>query len=161
VSVPRRATGCGGKQEGQGFYAGGTRRRRIEGRIMAWTQAEVRELREGRYMLVDDEPCRILSIQTSKPGKHGEAKARIDLVGLFDGSKRSVVFPVKHKVQVPIINKGTAQVLALTDTEVQLMDMQNYETFTLPLEPGQREQLSPGQEVPYMSAMGRRKIQQP
>ncbi|MCI4329078.1 MAG: translation initiation factor IF-5A, partial [Thermoplasmata archaeon] len=45
---------------------------------MAWTQAEVRELKEGRYMLIEEEPCRILSIQMSKPGKHGEAKARID-----------------------------------------------------------------------------------
>ncbi|MCI4340572.1 MAG: translation initiation factor IF-5A, partial [Thermoplasmata archaeon] len=68
---------------------------------MAWTQQEVRELKEGRYMLIEEEPCRILSIQMSKPGKHGEAKARIDAIGLFDGSKRSVVFPVKHKVQVP------------------------------------------------------------
>ena len=126
---------------------------------MAWTQAEVRELREGRYMLVDNEPCKIHSIQTSKPGKHGEAKARIDVMGIFDGSKRSVVFPVKHKVQVPIINKRSAQVLSLSDTEVQLMDMESYETFSLPLEPGQREELSPGSEVAYMSAMGKRKIQ--
>ena len=43
---------------------------------MAWTTLEVRELKEGRYMMIDEEPCRILSIQTSKPGKHGEAKAR-------------------------------------------------------------------------------------
>lgn len=126
---------------------------------MAWTQAEVRELREGRYMLVDNEPCKILSIQTSKPGKHGEAKARIDVLGIFDGSKRSVVFPVKHKVQVPIINKRTAQVLSLSDTEVQLMDMESYETFSLPLDEGMRSELSPGQEVGYMSAMGKRRIQ--
>jgi len=97
---------------------------------MAWTQQEVRELKEGRYMLIDEEPCRILSIQTSKPGKHGEAKARIDAVGLFDGSKRSVVFPVKHKVQVPLIGKRQAQVLSMTDAEVQLMDLETYETFS-------------------------------
>jgi translation elongation factor P/translation initiation factor 5A len=40
-----------------------------------WTQAEVRELKVGRYMLIDEEPCKILSIDTSKPGKHGEARA--------------------------------------------------------------------------------------
>ncbi|HEY6237795.1 MAG TPA: translation initiation factor IF-5A, partial [Thermoplasmata archaeon] len=85
---------------------------------MAWTQQEVRELKEGRYILIDEEPCRILSIQTSKPGKHGEAKSRIDAVGLFDGSKRSVVYPVKHKVQVPMIGKRQAQVLSMSDAEV-------------------------------------------
>ncbi len=126
---------------------------------MAWTQAEVRELKEGRYVMVDNEPCKILSIQTSKPGKHGEAKARIDVVGIFDGAKRSVVYPVKHKVQVPIINKRTAQVLSLSEGEVQLMDMETYETFSMQVGESQREKVRPGQEVPYISTMGKRQIQ--
>jgi translation initiation factor 5A len=125
---------------------------------MAWTQAEVRELKEGRYMIVDNEPCKILSIQTSKPGKHGEAKARIDAIGIFDGSKRSVVYPVKHKVQVPIINKRTAQVLSLSEGEIQLMDLENYETFSLTVREELRDKLRPGAEVPYISTMGRRQI---
>ncbi|EQD31694.1 Eukaryotic initiation factor 5A hypusine (eIF-5A) [mine drainage metagenome] len=125
---------------------------------MAWTTLEVRELKEGRYMMIDEEPCRILSIQTSKPGKHGEAKARIDAVGLFDESKRSVVFPVKHKVQVPMIGKRQAQVLSLSGTEVQLMDLESYETFSLAVDEETRTQLSPGGEVQYLDAMGKRRI---
>jgi translation initiation factor 5A len=125
---------------------------------MAWSTAEVRELKEGRYVLLDEEPCRILSIQTSKPGKHGEAKARIDAVGLFDGAKRSVVFPVKHKVQIPMINKRQAQVLSLGDSEVQLMDLETYETFSLSLEADLKGQLTPGTEIQYMDAMGKRRI---
>jgi translation initiation factor 5A len=125
---------------------------------MAWTQQEVRELKEGRYMLIDEEPCRIVSIQTSKPGKHGEAKARIDAVGLFDGSKRSVVFPVKHKVQVPLIGKRQAQVLSTTEAEVQLMDLENYETFSLPLDADVKDAVKPGGEVQYLEAMGKRRI---
>ncbi|HYK92949.1 MAG TPA: translation initiation factor IF-5A [Thermoplasmata archaeon] len=128
---------------------------------MAWTQAEVRELKEGRYMIIDDEPCRIISIQTSKPGKHGEAKARIDAVGVFDGSKRSVVFPVKHKVQIPMIGKKQAQVLSLSDAEVQLMDMESYETFSLPLDADLKGQLQPGTEIQYIDAMGKRRITRP
>jgi translation initiation factor 5A len=125
---------------------------------MAWTQQEVRELKEGRYMLIDEEPCRILNIQTSKPGKHGEAKARIDAVGIFDERKRSVVFPVTHKVQVPMIGKRTAQVLSLTEAEVQLMDLETYETFFLALAPDVKGQLAPGGEVQYLDAMGKRRI---
>jgi translation initiation factor 5A len=126
---------------------------------MAWTQQEVRELKEGRYMIIDEEPCRILSIQTSKPGKHGEAKARIDAVGVFDERKRSVVFPVTHKVQVPLIGKRSAQVLSMTETEVQLMDLETYETFFLAVEPDVKGQLNPGGEVQYVDAMGKRRIQ--
>jgi translation initiation factor 5A len=126
---------------------------------MAWTQQEVRELKEGRYMIIDEEPCRILSIQTSKPGKHGEAKARIDAVGVFDERKRSVVFPVTHKVQVPLIGKRSAQVLSMTETDVQLMDLETYETFFLAVEPDVKGQLNPGGEVQYVDAMGKRRIQ--
>lgn len=97
---------------------------------MSWTQAEVRELKEGRYVVVDEEPCKILSIQMSKPGKHGEAKARIDAVGLFDEKKRSIVHPVTHKVQVPMIDKRKAQILAIAGKEVQLMDLENFENFS-------------------------------
>jgi translation initiation factor 5A len=121
--------------------------------------AEVRELKVGRYVLIDDEPCKIMSISTSKPGKHGEAKARIDAVGIFDEQKRSVVHPVKHKVGVPIIDKRSAQILALMGSDiVQLMDMETYETFEMPIPEELKGQLEPGKEILYLQAMGKRKI---
>jgi len=121
--------------------------------------AEVRELKVGRYVLIDEEPCKIMSISTSKPGKHGEAKARIDAVGIFDEQKRSVVHPVKHKVGIPIIDKRSAQILALMGSNVvQLMDMETYETFEMPIPEDFKDQLQPGKEILYLQAMGKRKI---
>ena len=121
--------------------------------------AEVRTLKENRYILIDEEPCKIMSISTSKPGKHGEAKARIEAVGVFDGTKRSVVHPVKHKVGVPIIDKRNAQILSLIGSDnVQLMDLETYETFEMPIPEEFKGQLEPGKEILYISAMGKRKI---
>jgi translation initiation factor 5A len=125
---------------------------------MAWEQAEVRTLKEGRYMNIDEEPCKILSISTSKPGKHGEAKARIEAMGLFDGNKRSVVYPVKHKVQVPMIDKRQAQVVSIMGAEVQLMDLETYEMFTLPIPDEYKATLKAGEDIMYIVAMGRKKI---
>ena len=125
---------------------------------MAWEQAEVRTLKEGRYMNIDEEPCKILSISTSKPGKHGEAKARIEAMGLFDGNKRSVVYPVKHKVQVPMIDKRQAQVVSLMGAEVQLMDLETYEMFQLPIPEEYKDSLKTGEDIMYIVAMGRKKI---
>lgn len=125
---------------------------------MSWIQQEIRDLKPNRYILIDEEPCRILGIQTSKPGKHGEAKARLEAVGLFDGQKRSIVHPVTHKVRVPVIDKRKAQILAITGDHVQLMDMEDYETFDLPIPEEFRGQLHPGEEVLYLQAMGRRKL---
>lgn len=125
---------------------------------MSWNQAEMRSLRPNRYILIDEEPCKILSINISKPGKHGEAKARVEAVGVFDNQKRSIVHPVTHKVKVPIIDKRRAQVLAMLGSEVQLMDLETYETFNVAISAELGGGLSPGGEVQYLVAMGRRKI---
>ena len=119
---------------------------------------EVRELKEGRYMVIDDEPCKISSISTSKPGKHGEAMARIEAIGIFDGNKKSVVYPVKHKVQVPIIDKRTAQIVSIMGAEVQLMDLETYEMFHLPITDDVKDDLKPGSEILYLITMDRKKI---
>lgn len=125
---------------------------------MSWEQAEVRTLKEGRYINIDDEPCKITSISTSKPGKHGEAKARIEAIGIFDGGKRSVVYPVKHKVQVPMIDKRQAQIVTIMGDEVQLMDLDTYEIFQLPIPDDIKDSLTPGENIQYLIAMGRKKI---
>ena len=120
---------------------------------------EVRTLRVNRYMIIDDEPCKIMSISTSKPGKHGEAKARIEAIGVFDGQKRSVVHPVRHKVHVPIIDKRSAQVLSLIGNDaVQLMDLETYETFEMSIPDEFKGKLTPGNEILYLQALGKKKI---
>jgi len=128
---------------------------------MSWEQAEMRELKVNRYIVIDDEPCRIISIQTSKPGKHGEAKARLEAIGLFDGQKRSIVHPVTHKVRVPIIDKRKAQVLSIHENKAQLMDLETYDTFELEVPEEMRGTLRPGQETMYLETLGRRKLSTP
>ncbi|MGA1821444.1 MAG: translation initiation factor IF-5A [Thermoplasmatota archaeon] len=125
---------------------------------MSWTSQQIRELKVGRYMVIDDEPCKIIELSTSKPGKHGEAKARIVAIGIFDGAKRSVVHPVTHKVQVPLIDKRNAQVVSIQGDEAQLMDMESYEMFNIVIPDDLKDKIEAGQEVQYQEAMGRRMI---
>ena len=128
---------------------------------MSWEQAEMRELKVGRYIVIDEEPCKIISIQLSKPGKHGEAKARLEAVGIFDGQKRSIVHPVTHKVRVPMIDKRKAQILSIHESKAQLMDLATYETFELDVPEELRANLQPGQESMYLETLGRRKLSTP
>ncbi len=120
--------------------------------------AEVRELKVNRYIIIDDEPCKIVSITTSKPGKHGEAKARIEAIGIFDNQKRSIVNPVRHKVNIPLIDKRSAQVIAIMGDKVQLMDMETYETFNMDIPDEYKDKIENGNEIQYLQAMGKRKI---
>lgn len=122
-------------------------------------QAEVRQLREGGYVVIDDEPCVILSISVSKPGKHGAAKARIDAIGIFDEQKRSIVQPVTAKIYIPIVERKRAQVISVTGDVVQLMDLETYETFELNIPDEFKDKIEAGKEIVYLESMGKRKIE--
>ena len=125
---------------------------------MTTTITELRELKTGSYIVVDDEPCKIVDYKTSKPGKHGEAKARIVAVGLFDNRKRSLVHPVKHKVHTPMVDRKKAQVLAMVGAEVQVMDLETFVTFNIPLTNVPEEfhnDLDSGREIQYLASMGK------
>jgi translation initiation factor 5A len=124
------------------------------------TIIEVRTLKKGRYIIVDDEPCKISDITTSSPGKHGSAKARIEAIGIFDNKKRSIIKPTGDKIDSPIIDKRTGMVTAFMGETVQLMDMESYETFEVPMPPPEEVEgtLEEGVQVEYMETLGRYKI---
>lgn len=127
---------------------------------MSVEYAELGDLREGSYIVIDGEPCRIVEISKAKTGKHGSAKVHVVAIGIFSGSRRSLVAPADQRVEVPIINKRTGQVLAITGGKVQVMDMETYETFELdmPSDPEVASRISAGSEVEYWEVMGVRKI---
>jgi len=120
---------------------------------------EVGKMREGKFLIIDGEPCKIIAFTTSAPGKHGHAKAKIDAIGLFDGQKRSIVKRTSAKVEVPIVERGSAQVLAIVENTAQLMDLSTYESFELPIPLELRGEVKEGVEVEYIQALGRRKIE--
>ena len=127
------------------------------GRKMPGTsRVEIRTLKVGKYACVDDNAYKILSISKSKPGKHGSAKARIELTDIFTGQKRSHVGTVTDTIQVPMITKGSATVTHLEGADVHAMDMKTYEQLVLPMEEGLS--IEPGKEIMWMEALGRYKI---
>ena len=121
-------------------------------------QTEVKTLKEGKFVIIDDEPCQIVAVQHSKPGKHGAAKARVDAIGIFDGSKRSIVQPVDAKIYVPIVERKTAQVLSIAGSTAQLMDTSDYSTFELTIPEDMQGKINQGEEVPIMASMGKMKF---
>ena len=127
---------------------------------MTTRTVEVNELKPGKFVVIDGAPCKILKITTAKPGKHGAAKARIEGIGILDNQKRSMVAPTDAKVEAPIIEKKSGQVLAFIGDNVQIMDLETYETIEIP-KPDPEEiggTLVEGGEVDYIEVMGQRKI---
>jgi len=120
------------------------------------TRVEIRTLKVGRYVALEDSAYKILSMSKSKPGKHGSAKARLELEDIFTGQKRSHVGTVTDTIYVPVIEKGTAIITHIHGDEVYAMDNKTYETMILPL--SSEFTLESGGEIQWMEAMGRYRI---
>lgn len=127
---------------------------------MSSTFVSLGDVREGMYVVIEGEPCRVVEVTRAKTGKHGSAKAHVVAVGLFTGSKRTMVAPVDEQVEVPMIEKRTAQVIADLGDTIQLMDLETFETFELekPDDPKLAERLRVGVQAEYWTVMGRRLI---
>jgi translation initiation factor 5A len=116
-------------------------------------------LKVGSYIIIDGEPCRIVSYDHSKPGKHGSAKARVAAIGVFDGSRHSLVSPVSANVDVPLINKKNGQIISLSGQTLQIMDLESFEVFeTSAVEDDIRDKITQGGEVEYWKVLERIKI---
>ena len=98
---------------------------------MSTKPVDVGSLKVGSYVIVDGVACTVKSIQISRPGKHGHAKSRIEAVGIIDGQKKIFIKPSHDKMDSPIIEKETAQVISVTDGTASVMDLKSYETFDL------------------------------
>ncbi|ELY76885.1 translation initiation factor IF-5A [Natrinema pallidum] len=123
---------------------------------MAKQQTEVRDLQEGSYVMIEDTPCKINAYSTAKPGKHGSAKARVEAEGVFDGKKRSLSQPVDAKIWVPIIERKNGQVVSVDDGDMQVMDLETYETITMRI-PDDID-VSPDENIEYLEMEDQRKI---
>lgn len=114
---------------------------------MAIEHKQASKIQEGDVIVMEGEACKVKKTSTSRPGKHGHAKVRVEGVGMLDDKKRQTVMPGDEDVEVPIIDKRNAQVLSVSGDTAQVMDMENYKNFDLEIP----EDLEPqeGDEVDY------------
>ena len=115
---------------------------------------------KGGYILIDGVACRVVDVSHSKPGKHGAAKARILAIGLIDERKRDIVLGTGENVQVPIIEKKSAQVLSVSGDIASVMDLTSYETFDLKIPEDLKDQVTAGASIMYWDILGDKVMKQ-
>ncbi|MFC1727943.1 translation initiation factor IF-5A [Nanoarchaeota archaeon] len=121
--------------------------------------ADVSSIKSGSYMMIDGAACRVNSVDVSRPGKHGHAKFRIVAMGLIDGKKRDIVMP-HGSVDVPIIEKKTAQVLSISGNTANVMDSETYETFDLTIPDELKGEVVEGATALYWEILDQRIMKQ-
>lgn len=120
--------------------------------------AIMKDLKVGKFVLIDDIPCRVVDIESSAPGKHGAAKMRVTAIGVFDGQKKTLLKPSDADCEVPVIERKRGQIVSLNEGVAQIMDSETFETFEINIPEDFKELAAAGKELDYMLAMGRKAI---
>ena len=100
----------------------------------------------------------ITLISSPSSGSILAPKMRITGIGIFDGQKKTLLKPSSGDIEVPVITKKKAQVVSVSDTTAQVMDLESYETFDLPIPEDMKGSVKAGAEIEIMEASGRRAI---
>jgi len=106
-------------------------------------------LQKGDYVILEGAACKVTNTQTSRPGKHGHAKVRMEGVGIIDGKKRIIVAPGHDNVEVPIVEKKAAQVLSINGDSANVMDNASYETFDIKIPEELKGKVVEGVQIVY------------
>ena len=121
--------------------------------------AVAKELKIGKYVLIEDIPCKVVEIESSKPGKHGSAKMRVTAIGVFDSQKKTLLTPGDADVEVPIIERKEGLVLSISGKIAQVMDKGTNETYDIDVPDELIDKAASGKEAEVLEAMGRRKME--
>ncbi|MBI2044085.1 translation initiation factor IF-5A [Candidatus Pacearchaeota archaeon] len=116
------------------------------------------EAKVGTNITVDGTHCTVRSIDISKTGKHGHAKARIEAIGIITGVKKVFVVPGHEKFEVPMVDKRKAQVLSVNGNKCNVMDLENFESFDLDVPEDLKEQIQENSNVEYWDVEGQKVI---
>lgn len=127
---------------------------------MTTKQVAASSLKKGNTIVFDGKACVIKDIQVGKSGKHGHAKARIEAVSLLDDQKIIKVMPGGDKVDVPLIEKKTAQVLSMKEDTANVMDLESFETFDLKVPEELKGKVLEGCQVIYWIILNQKVIMQ-
>ncbi|MBN2102284.1 MAG: translation initiation factor IF-5A [Candidatus Aenigmarchaeota archaeon] len=127
---------------------------------MADKPVEMNKFKEGQFITIDGEPCRIVKIIKSKPGKHGSTKVNIEAIGLFDEKRHTYMKPSSDTGLTPIIEKKTAQVVSISGDTAQLMDMEDYAMIEAKIPEEFRAKITEGGEVLYWIIGGKMLIKE-
>merc|ERR1719498_644205 len=78
--------------------------------------SEAGQIRKGGYIVIKGRPCKVVSVSTSKTGKHGHAKCNFVATDIFTGKKLEDIVPSTHGTTVPNVFRSEYTLLDITRT---------------------------------------------
>ena len=84
---------------------------------------EAGQIKKGGYICIKGRPCKVVSVSTSKTGKHGHSKSNFVATDIFTGKKLEDIVPTTHGTTVPNVFRTEYSLLDISDEDyLSLMD---------------------------------------
>ena len=112
------------------------------------------EAKPGVNIIYEGAPVTVKTLDISKTGKHGAHKCRIEASGIIDGKKRIILKPGHERFEVPEIDKRKGQIISVVGNDANMMDVETFETITLPIPEELKEEIKEGIQVEYWGVEG-------
>lgn len=91
---------------------------------------QVVDVKIGQVVIIKDFPCKVSDIKTSKPGKHGSAKARITGYDVLTGKKHDIISTTSSNISIPKIEREILLIMDLKDNQFSVLDSNNQSKTT-------------------------------
>ncbi|KAG8952147.1 Eukaryotic translation initiation factor 5A [Tulasnella sp. 424] len=78
-------------------------------------------LRKNGHVVINNRPCKIIDMSTSKTGKHGHAKVHLIATDIFTGKKLEDICPSTHNMNVPNVSRNEYLLVDIDDGFLNLM----------------------------------------
>jgi len=80
-------------------------------------------IRKNAYIVINNRPCKVADVSTSKTGKHGHAKCHFVAIDIFTGKKYEDLTPSTHNCDVPNVFRNEYTLIDINeDGYVSLME---------------------------------------
>ncbi len=121
---------------------------------MSYKLINASEARPGVAIMVDQTPCIVRSNDMSKTGKHGHTKCRIEAISAIDGKKKVFAVSGHERLECPMIIRNKAQVLSVAQDKANVMDLESFESFEIPIPEELKAEIKDQDQVEYWVVEG-------
>lgn len=116
--------------------------------------ANASDLERGRFFLHRGELLQVLRKGVINVGTHSHTKLNLTVCDLNGKKERDLILAHNDKVDLADITKKKGNVIAKSDTSMQIMDSVSYETLDATCEPEIASDIEIGDEIVFIEYQG-------
>lgn len=113
----------------------------------------VRDIKVGRYIIIEGEPCEVVSVK-KEISSTGVEKLAVTGMGVLNGKERSFTAALDSECEFLAVEIKNAQILAADSSVVHLRDMRTGERFQVKKPEVIDAELKADTQVEYIEVMG-------